>query len=127
MDSSELAVNRLCTICVWEAYASPAGWRKLPAVFLGERDGIAAFLVHMRGDDQTRNLDDTLTEYNLAVDHWVVYADRVEHIVERADCIRFVNILGTRKTTHPAGSTEGQRFAEIARQAGLPVGTPRPA
>ena len=126
MDSSKLTVHGLYRISVWDTYGSPAGWRKLPAVFLGETDGIASFLTHVRGDDHTHNLDDTLTEHTLAVDHWAVFSDRAEFIAEKADCLHFANTLGTRKKSHMPGSTQGQQFAEIARQAGLPT-TRQPA
>lgn len=119
MDTSKLAVNGLYQICVWDSYVSPAGWRKHPAVFLGDKAGIASFLIHVRGDDQTHNLDDTLTEHSLAVDHWAVFSDRAEFIAEKADGFHFVNTLGTRKKSHMMGSTQGQELAEIACKAGL--------
>lgn len=119
MDSSALAVNRIYKINVWDSYVFPAGWRKCEAVFLGEQDGIVSFLVFVRGEEQTRNLDDTLTEYNLAVDHWAVYSDRAEFVAEKAGRLHFINTLGVRKTSYLVNSTEGQHFVEIARNARL--------
>lgn len=119
MDSSKLVVNQLYTIHIWDTYSSPAGWKKMPALFLGEEAGQVRFLIRVRAENQTRNLDDTLAEYNLAEDHWAVYADRAEHVAEKEDCFHFVNTLGARKTSYRSASNEGQRFEKLARAAGL--------
>lgn len=123
MNTSHLAINSLQTINVWDTYARPQKWRKVTAVYLGDVDGWVSFLVSTFGAFAAETEVLNGTEHYASQDRWVVYSDFAENIVEKADCFHFVNTLGIRKNSFQRESIEGERYEQIARQAGLIAAT----
>lgn len=119
MDCSRIGVNTICKVGVWDTFSGVSGWKKLPALYLGQKAGKAQFAVWVEGQDKTDVLDETLAGYTARQDHWVVYSDAPEHIVERVGYFSFVNTLGIRKTSYAEGTTEAESLTRLARQAGL--------
>lgn len=119
MQCSHLVLNGLYAIKVWDAYRIPPGWRKLSAVYLGNDGATVSFLVHDKGQDRPDIADETLAEFAARESRWIVYSDRLEHVVERPGYFLFQNSLGVRKTAYLSDSEESARFEKIARAAGL--------